>query len=471
MASKRKLFIGPRLRRLRRELGLTQSAMAEELSVSPSYINLIERNQRPLTADLLLSLAETYSLDIQSFAGDGGEALFDRLAEAFKDPIFQELEISRADMQELAAGNPVMAEALAALYKAYHENSLTLTDLQSLKGEDDATSPLDEAWNVIQENNNFFASLDEAAERLSREMHLLEDGPFAAFKKRFKEQHSLDVKTLPADIMMGAYRRLDRHRQQVVISEAMDSASRNFQLALQLTYLELGPRLETITDELCHGSEAGRRITRTALANYTAAALFMPYGEFKASAVELRYDVEALGRRFNASFEQVCHRLTTLQKPGQEGIPFFFLRVDAAGNVSKRYDGGGFPFARYGGSCPLWNVHVTFNSPRQILTQIIELPGGDQFFSIARTVSGGIGGYNMPKAERAVALGCAIEHAEGLVYAENMDTQQAQVTPIGITCRLCDRQDCISRAHPPLHKRLLPDDYRRTVAPFAFAFD
>ncbi len=471
MEQKRKLFIGPRLRRLRRELGLTQAGMAEELEVSPSYINLIERNQRPLTADLLLRLAKTYELDIKTFAGDGGEELFDRLAEAFRDPIFQELEITRSDMQELAAGNPVVAEAVATLYKAYRENNLTLTDIQSVGSDEASGTPLEEAWAFIQHHNNYFASLDEAAERIARETGLRDGDGRAALARRFADAHGFEVKILPADIMMGAYRRLDRHRRQLVVSEAMDGASRHFQMALQLVYLELGERLQTIINDLFSGSEAGQRITRTALANYTAGAILMPYDEFRSSAAELMYDVETLGRRFGTSFEQVCHRLTTLQRPGHEGVPFFFLRVDAAGNVSKRYDGGGFPFARYGGSCPLWNVHATFRTPREILTQIIELPGGERFFSIARTVSGGAGGYTAARAERAIALGCPIDHAVDLIYAQSVDLNADNAKPIGVTCRLCDRQDCVARAHPPLHKRLLADDYRRTTAPFAFAFD
>ncbi len=468
---RKKLYIGPRLRRLRREQGLTQTRLAEELDVSASYVNLIERNQRPLSAALLIKLADTYKIDIQEFAGDGGEALLDRLTEAFRDPIFQELEITRTDLQEMASGNPAMAEAMTVLYRAYRETAQSLSDQENSASLESATKPLEEAWSFVQANNNYFTSLDEAAERLSREIGLRSGNIQASLAGRFKEAHDLTLKTLPADVMMGAFRRLDRHRNQVVISETLDMASRHFQLALQLVYLEMGTRLTAVLGDLYTGSPEGERLARIALANYTAGALLMPYGEFRASAIELKYDVEALARRFDASFEQVCHRLTTLQRPDLEGIPFFFLRVDAAGNVSKRYDGGGFPFARHGGSCPLWNVHSAFKTPRQVQTQIIELPGGEQFFSIARTVSGGGAGYDTPRAERAVALGCPIKHAAELIYAQGLNPETAKATPIGTTCRLCDRQDCIARAHPPLRKRLLSDDYRRTAAPFAFAFD
>jgi hypothetical protein len=197
----------------------------------------------------------------------------------------------------------------------------------------------------------------------------------------------------------------------------------------------------------------------------------LPYEAFLKSAKALKYDVEAIGRRFGASFEQVAHRLTTMQRPGAEGVAFFFVRVDAAGNMSKRCSGDVFPFARYGGSCPLWNIHETFRLPRRILTQIIELPDGSRYFSIARTVQGGAGGYGAPVAERAVALGCRLSDAAALVYAQGLDLDRAPATPIGLTCRLCERSDCAARAYPPLKRRLVIDEHNRLAAPFSFAFD
>jgi XRE family transcriptional regulator, fatty acid utilization regulator len=196
----------------------------------------------------------------------------------------------------------------------------------------------------------------------------------------------------------------------------------------------------------------------------------MPYSTF-ARAVEARhYDVEALARQFGASFEQTAHRLTTLQKPGQERVPFFFIRVDPAGNVSKRLDGAGFPFARHGGGCPLWSVHQAFTTPRQIVTQWLELPDGQRFFSIARTVTAGGGGFGAPRVERAIALGCAAEHAGRLIYTRDRPGLGAEAaTPIGVTCRLCHRTECTARSAPPIGRQILSDDVRRTGAPFGFS--
>ncbi|MEL7486073.1 MAG: short-chain fatty acyl-CoA regulator family protein, partial [Pseudomonadota bacterium] len=229
--------------------------------------------------------------------------------------------------------------------------------------------------------------------------------------------------------------------------------------------------LDAAVNEARFKTDAGRRLARAALANYAAAAVIMPYDRFHQSAIALKFDIEALARRFGASFEQVCHRLATLQRPGAEGVPFFFLRIDAAGNISKRFSGGVFPFARYGGSCPLWNIHEAFRTPRRIFTQIVALPDGARYFSIARTVNSASSGFGTPIAERAVALGCDIAEAHRLIYADGIDLDAAAATPIGVTCRLCERSDCASRAHPPLKRRLIVDDHRRLRAPFSFAFD
>jgi predicted transcriptional regulator len=192
----------------------------------------------------------------------------------------------------------------------------------------------------------------------------------------------------------------------------------------------------------------------------------MPYARFARAAEARRYDIEALCGLFATSFEQVAHRLTTLHRPGEERVPFFFLRVDEAGNVSKRLDGAGFPFAAHGGGCPLWSVHQVFRWPGEVRTQWLELPDGQRFFSIARTVTSGEGRHGRMKVTRAVALACAAEEAGKLVYAAG---DEARVTPIGVTCRLCQRADCAARSVPPIGRDVLADDYRRAAQPYTFA--
>ncbi len=456
----RAAFMGPRLRRLRREMGLTQAVMAEDLGVSPSYIALMERNQRPMTADMLLKLAQVYDLDVASLAGNRGAEFSARFDGVMRDPLFADLELSPMDVEDVSQSYPAMAEAVIRLYTAYRDGQMALAD----RGDDgqDAPDPVAEARRFLSARRNSFPSLDDHAERIAGDI----GDNFTAY---FKERHELNVRRLPPDVMMGAVRRLDRHRSELVLDETLDKASQTFQLALQIAYLDMR---ETIDEALAEGgftSDNSERLARRALANYAAGALMMPYRAFVKAAERRKYDIEALSRQFGASFEQVCHRLTTLQKPGQEGLPFFFIRVDAAGNVSKRLDGAGFPFARHGGSCPLWSLHQAFRTPREIITEWVELPDGEKFFTIARTVTAGGGAWGAPRVERAIALGCAEKHAHRLVYTQGMDAKSAKPTPIGVACRLCHRIDCAARAEPPIGRNVLPDDYRRTVAPFGFS--
>lgn len=457
----RSTFMGPKIRRIRRDLGLTQVAMAEDLEVSPSYIALIEANQRPVTASMLLKLAEIYRIDIATLAKGTGSDLEAQMKAAFKSPLFDDLELSPIEVQDFGSTFPTTAEAVLRLYTAYQESQLALAD-QS-ESDSQGPDPVGEARRFLAARKNYFVEIDNQAEGLAREIKRT-----GGYDRYFADRR-LRVRHLPSDIMVGFTRRFDAHRGEIVLDETLDKASATFQLALQVVYLEMMDVISDILAGTSFDTETGEKLTRRALANYAAGAIMMPYQAFSKAAKSRLYDVEALGRQFGASFEQVAHRLTTLQKPGHEGVPFFFIRVDAAGNVSKRLDGAGFPFARHGGSCPLWELHSAFKSPRRVLTQWVELPDGERFFSVVRTVTAGGGGYGRPQIERAVALCCASQHAHKLVYTKDTDISNVQPTPIGVTCRLCQRADCLARAEPPIGRSLLSDDYRRPSAPFGLA--
>ncbi len=464
MATDRPVYMGPRLKRLRRELGLTQAQVAGDLDISPSYVALLERNQRPLTADLLLRLARTYALDLSDIAGDHGADYGARLASALKDPMFADIELPALEVSDVATSFPGISEAFLRLHTAWAERQLELAD-RSGGGTDDPPDPVAEVQRFLAARSNCFPALDEAAEALAA--GVAESGSLTAY---LATRHALRVRHLPSAVLAGSLRRYDRHRGEVLLDEALDGASRAFQLALQLAYIELRKTIDAALNEGSFASESSRQFARRALANHAAAAVILPYEAFAKAAEAKAYDIEALGRLFGASFEQVAHRLTTLQKPGKEKLPFFFIRVDAAGNVSKRLDGAGFPFARHGGGCPLWSLHQTFALPRRIVSQWLELPDGRRFFTIARTVSAGGGGFAAPRIERAVALGCAEEHAAALVYTRMQpDLAADKATPIGVTCRLCQRIECQARAAPPIGRHLLGDEYHRRSAPYQFA--
>jgi predicted transcriptional regulator/transcriptional regulator with XRE-family HTH domain len=460
--------MGPRLRRLRRDMGLTQANMASDLDISPSYVALLERNQRPLTADMLLRLARTYRLDLSALAGDNGAETAARLQAVLKDPMFVDVDMPALETTDVVTGFPGITEAFLRLYTAYCEEHLALADrgVEARDGNDVfAADPVAEARRFLAARRNNFPGLDDAAEALAAA--IAEAGGLIAY---LKSRHKLRVRRLPSDVMGGATRRFDRHRDEVLLDDTLDNASQTFQLALQLAWLEMRGAIDAPLATASFSSENGRRLAEKALASYAAAAILMPYAAFARAAERRHYDVEALARQFGASFEQTAHRLTTLQKPGDERVPFFFIRVDPAGNVSKRLDGAGFPFARHGGACPLWSVHQAFRRPREIVTQWIELPDGQRFFSIARTVTAGGGAYGAMRVERAIALGCSAEHAAKLVYTQDPASPGPETaTPIGVTCHLCHRTRCTARSAPPIGRTVLPDDFRRASAPFGFS--
>ena len=467
MPTDRRLYIGPRLRRLRRDLGLTQSDMAADLDVSASYVALLERNNRPLTADLLVRLARTYNVDMAALAGSGGADEAAQLQAVLKDPIFAHIDRVSLEVADIVTNYPGIAEALLRLYTTYQEEQLALADRGAEAGgaEPEALEPVAEARRFLAARRNCFPILDDAAERLAQAVAAHDN--LAGY---LKARHGLRVRRLPSSVMVGSTRRLDRHRREILLDDALDGASQAFQLALQLAYLEMGGEIDAVLQDGSFASDSGERLTRRALASYAAAAVLMPYAAFARAVEARRYDVEALARQFGCSFEQTAHRLTTLQKPGQERVPFFFIRVDPAGNVSKRLDGAGFPFARHGGGCPLWSLHHVFRRPREVVTQWLELPDGQRFFSIARTVTAGGGGYGAARVERAIALGCAAEHAGKLVYtADPAAAGPEAATPIGVTCRLCQRTECAARSEPPIGRQILPDDLRRASQPFGFS--
>lgn len=473
----RSVFMGPRLRRLRRDLGLTQADMAADLEISAPYVALLERNQRPVTADMLLRLARTYKIDLTDLAGDGGADHTARMQSILKEPMFSDIDIPALEISDLAISYPGMTEAFLRLYTAYREEQLALADRRSpiLAGGEspagadrfDANDPVEEVRRFLAARRNNFASIDDAAERLVQ----IAAGP-RGFIERLKDRHRLSVRYLPPHVMLGSVRRLDLHRRQLLLEDSLDTASLNFQLAQQLAYLEMENEIGAALDDGHFSSKSAELLARRALAGYAAAALIMPYAAF-AKAVETRhYDLEALARQFGTSFEQTVHRITTLQRPGLEKIPFFLIRVDPAGNISKLLDGAGFPFAKHGGACPLWSVHNVFRTPRQIVTQWLELPDGQRFFSIARTVTAGGGAFGAMRVERAIAIGCAAEHAGQLIYTRDGSGPRADnATPIGVACRVCHRPRCAARAALPIGRELLPDDFRTLNVPFGFSAD
>ena len=468
----RKLFLGARLKRLRRDLGLTQTRMAEDLGVSPSYLNLLERNQRPVTAQVLLRLAEAYDLDLKTLGSDQESGAANDLTEILSDQMFRDLGVPRHEIAEVADSAPGVAEAIVRLYRAYLDKR-RLSELGAVgrpeEGTFDQLSPSDWVRDFIQAQKNYFAELEEAADVLSAELKPEPQDFVAAARERLAKKHNIQVRVVPVDVLPESVRRFDYHRKRLFLSEVLTGAGRTFSLAYQLAVLEYGPLLDALADRASPPDRPTRNLLKVSLANYLAAAVLMPYGAFYEAAERTGYDIELVRARFGVSFEQACHRLTTLARPGARGVPFFMVRVDSAGNISKRFAGAAFPFSRFGGACPRWNVHSSFRTPGRIVTQVIETPDGERYFTMARTVARVATPYAGEDSELAIGLGCELKYAGRLVYSRGLDLENPVATPIGPACRICERPACPQRAAEPISRTLTVDDFSKSISPYPFA--
>ena len=463
------------MRALRLHEGLTQSAMAIRLGISPSYLNLIESDRRPLSAKLLLTLAQTFNLDLRSFAVGVDANLVSDLSEVFGDSLFEGRGPTPGDLREFVATNPEVAKAVVHLHHAYTEARASaesiaaqVVDRQDLSGVDRAGLAAEEVSDLIQRHLNHYPELEAEAERVGADAKLQEKDFFEGLAGYLERKHGVRVRVLRMVEMKDAIRRFDPERRELYLSEVLRRGSRNFQLAHQVALLTCPDTLDRIASDPQLTSAESRALCRVALANYFAGALLMPYEAFFRAAEEERYDTDLLEHRFRANFEQICHRLTTLNRSGMRGIPFHMVRVDIAGNISKKFSATGLRFPRFGGLCPLWNVHAAFLQPNVIRAQLDRLPDGTMYFSIARTIRKHRGGYRTPEVMYSVGLGCDVESARRMVYADGFElTNPTAAAPVGITCRLCERLDCRARAFPSIYQPLRVDENARGVSFFA----
>lgn len=470
--SDKKLFLGGRLKRLRRDLGLTQTRMAEDLGVSPSYLNLLERNQRPVTAQMLLRLAEAYDLDFRSLAADDSASGVG-LEEVFGDRMFADLAIGRHEASEIAESSPTVTEAIIRLYRAYLDRGrlIDLGAFDRVEGTErmqPEVQPTDWVRDTAGANRNHFADLETAAEALLAEMKADPQDLGPAVRERLQTRHNIQTRVMPVEVMGGALRRYDHHRKRLMLSETLAPASRIFAMTYQLGLRECATVIERVADKLKAPDRTTRQLLKVFLTNYLAAAMMMPYAPFLAALEESGYDIERIRPRFGISFEQAAQRLTTLGRPGARGVPFFMVRMDAAGNISKRFAAGAFPFSRFGGTCPRWNVHDSFKTPSRIITQVIETPDGERYFTLSRTVRRVSGLQAGQEDELVVGLGCDLKFAAKLVYARGLNITSPLVVEIGPSCRICERPSCPQRAAQPINRKLLIEETAKSVSPFPF---
>lgn len=455
------VFAGAAIRRLRRRERLTQAVMAERLGISPSYLNLIEKNQRPLTARVMMQVIERFDFDPRALREDESIGGVDGLARRFQDERFADLGIDRDDIAEFLSAAPQAAAAFARLYDNAGTAAVELDD------------PLTEARREIERWRNHFADLDEAAEKMADEMRLSRGEVGAAMTERLRERHQLSVRILPQEVMPDALRRLDLHARQLQISEMLPQSGRNFQVATQLAQLEMRDAITTIARGPDFSDEVARQLFERHLTGYFAAALIMPYGRFLRACEATAYDLAVLQRRFGVSFEQLAHRLTTLQRVGQRGLPFFMARIDRAGQFSKRFAGAsGATMLESDFTCPLWIVHRAFERPDEMQVQQILVDGMDKapahWLTIARAITAGDGAEG---ARFAVVIGLEARLAGELAQARGLRLEPDSAQDIGMGCERCFRQNCRQRSLPPRGRQLNFDPVIRSNVPFDFRGD
>ncbi len=463
-----KLYIGRKVRDLRLANQATQQQFAERLGISVSYLNQIESNQRPVSATVLLALADKFKIDLSDLSGAEGDRLLSALAEALADPLFSSQGISHQELKMVVHNAPGVAHALIAAHQAYRHNSERLASIDDTLGRASTIvehTPYEEVRDFFHFMDNYIHEIDVLAESLADEIGVGEQDTHAALSAHLENR--FDIRINRSTGTGGLIRDFDDERRLLTLSPYLFPASRDFQIALQIAQVAGDEIINKVLEKAAFRSHEATEICRMGLHNYFAGALVLPYGRFATAAREVRHDLDLLSARFGASIEQVCHRLSTLQRPGQKGVPIFFARIDRAGNITKRHSAAKLQFARFGAACPLWNAHRAFEAPGQVIRQLAETADGVRYLCIATQVTKGDRGFHTPRQHYALALGCEISYADQFVYADGMDIgNRTAFDPIGISCRICERANCTGRAVPPLKSRLVIDHRKRGRLPY-----
>ncbi|ALG83604.1 acetate metabolism transcriptional regulator RamB [Gordonia phthalatica] len=467
-----KMFVGGRIRGLRADRALSQQALAGLLGISASYLNQIEHDNRPLTGPVLARITDVFGLDIDFFDPQDDVRLVAELREALLD---EDLDIAQAardgvDLADFVATHQPIAEAMAVIHRQYRIATERLAAVTSGRGDTvtrgAVTAPHEEVRNFFYQRRNYIHELDEAAESLTVRMRMHSADLRAGLAARLEDRHGVRI-VRRVDLGDNVLHRFDPDRKVMEFSAALSPGQRSMKIAAELGFLEHGDLIDELVEASNYSSDDAVTLARLGLANYFAAAAVLPYSQFHGLAEDFRYDIERLSAFYALSYETICHRMSTLQRPSMRGVPWTFVRVDRAGNMSKRQSATGFHFSSSGGTCPLWNVYETFGSPGKILTQITEMPDGREYFWVSRTVERRASRYGQPGKTFAIGMGCELRHAERVIYSDGLELgPDARATPIGAGCRVCDRQNCPQRAFPQLGVALHLEEHRSTISPY-----
>lgn len=465
-----KLLIGPKIRTIRISSELTQSKFAERLNISTSYLNQLENNQRHATASVLMSLAQNFSVDIRTLSNNESERMLADIMEATRDQFFQSLHITKRDLKLAISNTPNFVRAFLTLHESHRslKEYLTAADHKS-SGLDSQLTPYEEVRDFYHYEDNYFDELDKAGEKLAQKISTTDKSLIQRLTTYIEENHGIRVKFGGLANYPMAIRRFDRETKVLYLNPHNRASTHAFQIAHQIGLIEQSHTIESLAKNADFHSENAKSICKIGLANYFAGSLVLPYGSFFNQANLFRYDLELLADYFQTSVEQVAHRLSTLQRPNLKGIPFFFARVDQAGNITKRHSATKLQFARYGSACPLWNVHQAFEASGRIIRQFAETPDGEKYLCIAKAITIKSGGFRDPVRRYALALGCEIKYIDNIIYGDELKLDNGEsFEPIGISCRICERKKCHQRSVPPLRHVLKVEAESRDIIPYDF---
>ena len=464
------LKIGPKIKAFRRQLGLQANKLAEELEISPSYLNLIEGGKRKIDGDLLLKVCEKLNIQLSDLTTKSDINLENTISEILDDKLFEDLDILGPEVKDLVGTNPKIGRALVRLgdilKKKDHE---LINKIEKLSGKivDNRKNsfPGEVISDFLQENKNYFPKLEEFANKVFEKIQVNNRTRYIALCEYLKKEYSITVKDIIPEDGKPFSKIFNKKKRELLLSDYSSLETKKLHAASQIAQEGASKEISQYLFNFNFPSEESKRLTQVALLNYCGAAILMPYKLFHSECKKLKYDLELLQNTFATSFEQVAHRVTCLQDPKLPGIPFHMLRTDIAGNISKRFSLSGIEIPRYGGACPRWNVYSAFTRPGVIQAAVSKMTNGEKYVCIARTVEKGVGRYGLSKSILSIGLGCEAKYAKQFVYTENLDISDKKTEiPIGVSCRTCDRLDCSQRAFPPLHKKFDVDINSRGVS-------
>ena len=464
------LRIGPKIKAFRRQVGLQANKLAEQVGISPSYLNLIEGGKRKIDGDLIIKICKELRIELSDLTSKADINLENSITELLGDEIFDDLDIVGPEVKDLVNTNPKIAKALVKLGDNFRRKDHDIINrVENISGKiidsRKASFPGEVVSDFLQENKNYFPKLEEFANNIFAKIQLNNRATYMALCDFLKKEYKISVKDVVPKEGKSFSKIFDKEKKELWLSDYVALETKKLYAAAQIAHEGAIDEINNYLSKFSFPTEESKKLTQVALLNYCGAAILMPYAQFHRECIKQKYDLELLQNTFATTFEQIAHRVTSLQDPKLPGIPFHFLRVDIAGNISKRFSLSGIEIPRYGGACPRWNVYSAFTRPGKIQAAVSKMSNGEKYVCIARTVEKGVGRFGENKSILSIGLGCEAKYAKDFVYTENLNINDKKTEiPIGVSCRTCDRLDCSQRAFPPLHKKFDVDVNSRGIS-------